>query len=548
MNRLALSLILTLLTAVAARADVALILGNADYVELRNLRGGGNVLEASEALEDLGFELFAQEDAASEDLQELFGAFAEAAEGSERVLVILSGRFLHSSRDAWLLPVDADAVPQLEDLPGQALPLSLVLAVLAEHPGKALLLLGEDDGAGAAGGAYLSLGPGRLDLPQGVTLLRGAPRAMGGFAEDVLPLPAMARTVAAARQQGLQVEGFAPEDYRFFADEPPTAQPDDTPADDEDAAWRAAQAVGAIAAYRDYIRRFPDGPNVAEAQSRIAAIEAEPNRSARLAEEALGLTPDERRTIQRNLSILDFDPRGIDGLIGPASRAAIGRWQTANGAPATGYVTREQIGRIQAQAARRAAELEAEAEARRLEQEREDRAYWAATGAAGDEPGLRSYLKRYPDGVFAEVAQDRLAIFEERNRAAAAQADRAAWDSAVSGGTIASYTAYLDDNPKGAFAEEARARIDDLSRESNNEQANQTARQGEEALRLTPQTRSLIEGRLAALGLKPGRVDGNFDKSTRRAIRRYQEARDLPVTGFLSQQTVVRIMADSILR
>jgi peptidoglycan hydrolase-like protein with peptidoglycan-binding domain len=58
----------------------------------------------------------------------------------------------------------------------------------------------------------------------------------------------------------------------------------------------------------------------------------------------------------------------------------------------------------------------------------------------------------------------------------------------------------------------------------------------------------LIEQRLDALGLKPGEIDGEFDKSTRRAIRRYQQSRDIPVTGYLSQQTVVRILADSALR
>ena len=65
---------------------------------------------------------------------------------------------------------------------------------------------------------------------------------------------------------------------------------------------------------------------------------------------------------------------------------------------------------------------------------------------------------------------------------------------------------------------------------------------------MSQNTRRLIEDRLSKLGLRPGEVDGVFDDRTRRAIRRYQEARNVPVTGYLNQQTVVRIMADSLFR
>ena len=34
----------------------------------------------------------------------------------------------------------------------------------------------------------------------------------------------------------------------------------------------------------------------------------------------------------------------------------------------------------------------------------------------------------------------------------------------------------------------------------------------------------------------------------RRSIRRYQEARNLQKTGYLNQRTVVRLLADSVLR
>ena len=72
------------------------------------------------------------------------------------------------------------------------------------------------------------------------------------------------------------------------------------------------------------------------------------------------------------------------------------------------------------------------------------------------------------------------------------------------------------------------------------------AEQGEAALNLNPIVRSLVEQRLAHLNLDPGPTDGVFDDNTRRAIRRYQQARNLPATGYLSQQTLVRLLADSL--
>ena len=87
--------------------------------------------------------------------------------------------------------------------------------------------------------------------------------------------------------------------------------------------------------------------------------------------------------------------------------------------------------------------------------------------------------------------------------------------------------------------------MDALRRQAAQDQ-NSAAARGEQALNLTPATRQIIEQRLAALGLEPGRIDGTFDETTRRALRRYQESRGLPPTGYVSQDTVVRILADSV--
>ena len=44
--------------------------------------------------------------------------------------------------------------------------------------------------------------------------------------------------------------------------------------------------------------------------------------------------------------------------------------------------------------------------------------------------------------------------------------------------------------------------------------------------------------------MRPGRVDGEFTPETRAALRRYQGARNLRVTGFVTQETVSSLLAD----
>ncbi len=310
--------------------------------------------------------------------------------------------------------------------------------------------------------------------------------------------------------------------------------------------WDATSKADTINAYDAYLRRYPSGPHADEARRLIQEIRTEPNRDARLAEDALGLSRDARREIQRALSILDHDPKGIDGIFGGGSRSAIAEWQTVNGFPRTGYLTREQISRLSQQAQARSAALEREAEQHRQDLERQERSYWAQTGAVGDEAGLRSYLQRYPDGIFGDLARQRLAAIEAANRQQAAAQERDAWDQARAGNTVGAYRAYLRDYPKGRFADEAKDRIRALNEEAAGAQDRKDAADREAALGLAAPVRLLLEQRLQSLGLKPGKVDGIFDADTRRAVRRYQTTRSLPATGYMDQVTVVRLMAEMI--
>lgn len=553
MNRCALRLAaLICLAGPAAAQDAALIIGNENYRSGADVTAADDALDATRPLERAGFVVRKGADLTDGEMQALLARHYGDTARPGRSVILLAGQFVHAGGETWLLGTEAEA-PTLGSVDSVALPLTQVLAIAAERPGGAIVFLGTE-ARDIALGRGLAPGIGAVTVPQGVMLVTGDAAAIAAFAATLPDRAGQTLSRIAAEAEGLTVDGFrgafAPFLPAATAVPAPAPAPAPVPApapatSDEAAFWRATAAIATAAAYQTYLDRYPTGAHAADARAALATLD-DPVAQAQAAEEALGLTREARRQIQRDLSILDIDPKGIDGLFGRGSRNAIAAWQRQNGEAATGYLTAAQIATLDAQAARRAAELEAEAAARKAEQDRQDRIYWNQTGAAGDEAGLRAYLKRYPDGLFAELAQERLAVFEDARRAEAAAADRAAWDAAVRTGTPRSYQDYLAAYPDGAFAEEARQKLAELSVSPDEEAARKRAEAQEAALNLSPMMRSLIEQRLAALGLKPGPADGTFDEDTRRALRRYQQARGLPVTGYLSQQTVARILVDSL--
>lgn len=534
----------------AIAEDVALIVGNGSYDNARGLWGADDLADTARDFEAAGFRVFTGEDLQAEALRRLASEFAAAADGSGRIAIALAGHFVQSDLGAWFLGTDTDA-PDLITAGAEGLSLATLYEIAGRAPGRAVVLLGTEARSIRLGTGVLA-GTGALPVPQGVAVIRGDAGELADFVEDTLLEPGAGLAAAVADHSDLSAEGFVSDAFPFQVEEAEEAEAaaepprtDRPPIGDERAAWAAALALNTVEGYERFLEDHPGGVNAALARAAIERLRAaDPQAGARAAEEALALTRDQRRSVQRNLSLLGFNTRGIDGIFGPATRGAVAGWQRANRYEETGYLTREQIERIDAQAARRAAELEAEAEARQAELERQDRAYWEDTGALGDEAGLRAYLQRYPDGLYSEIARERLDRIVGDREGEAAAADRAAWDRARARDTIAAYRDYLAAQPRGAFRESAEDRIAELERETENAQAIRA----EEALGLNAFTRNLIESRLDGLGLRPGRVDGVFDANTRRAIRRYQAARNLPATGYLTQDTVVRLLADSILR
>ena len=479
--------------------------------------------------------------------------------------MVLNGHFLKSDRDWFLLPVESRERLSMGVLPRETLPVSTLMTMLADKPReRSVMVLGTARRRGEVT-PYLERGLVDLSEDQGHVLIGGAADVADDFARDVLAVPGERFGARDARERRLALSGLTDESMAFIPEgrelravpEPePEPEPEREPRPQrEDGArqadrdyWEAIRAIDSERGYINYLDRFPDGAYAQEASERLDAVRRDPSRRAAEGEDDLNLGREDRRRIQTALSILGFDPRGIDGIFGPGTRAALSAWQRDNRFEATGFLTADQIARMSEQAGRRAAEMEAEAEAQRAEARRLDTAYWSQTGEGGGAAGLQAYLERYPDGLFADRARDRLSAIERDARSSAALADARDWDEARAEDRMDAYRRYMERNPDGAFVEAARARIGELEGEARDIERQEAARAAEEGLGLTGVTRGLVEGRLEAFGFEPGAVDGRFDRETRRAIRRYQRSRGLEPTGYLDQGAVVQILADSILR
>lgn len=522
--------------------DILVLVGNTDYDDLPGIRRGLDFEPIRDAANQNGFDVLELSDAEAPYIQDRFSERVGDLSGAERLIVVLGGHFATDGNETWLLGTDAPRGLALFEVGRAGLPLSPLMRILAGKPGSGFLMLATDNRPLRLG-TGLETGVVTGDIPQGVTVVEGEGDALLEILVEGIFAGVPAGSAVAARPGDVIGRGYLPE-MSPIGDAGLRETVRTRAA--ERVVWLAAEREGTVESYENYLRSFPDGRYSDVAQGRIAEMNRPESPEAMAAgeESELKLSRQERAQVQRNLSVIGYDPRGIDGIFGPGTRSALSQWQRDEGLEATGYITGNQLIRLEEAAVERQAALEEEAQLRQEERDRADARFWQDTGADGSERGLREYLESYPDGLYAEQAERELSAIEAERQAEAAEADREAWDEAAARDTVRSYERYLDRYPDGAFASAARSRIAEIRGvNAISEEQIAEARAEENRVLANPITRLLVERRLEQLGHQPGRADGQFDEQTRRAIRRYQEARDLPVTGYVSQQTLVRMLA-----
>lgn len=472
-------------------ADLALVIQNSRYqsrAQIRDFGSRGNVHVA--AYQTAGFEVIDLRDTNAAALKEGLMEFERLSRDADRVVIDFTGYTASNGETLFVLPTDAASGSIVQRYFDSA-SLDLLYNLVKHRPARSAVVVATPNRRAPG---HIEAGP---HIPQGVLVMSGP---MSDVRRAVTSQLLNGVATNAIASETVSVSGFTSDMTLDAAVLAPAAAEAVRPSSpqrqtnravlEEMTDWRTAAATGTEAALRGYLNKYPNGIFTREAEARLNELTPAEQRI----EAALNLTRTQRRDVQRHLTLLGFNTRGVDGIWGAGTRRAISDWQRSEGMRVTGYVDGAQIRIMAGQASAKQAQIDREREAAAKAAEQADLDYWQRTGAGGQEAGLKAYLERYPEGLFAPQAKRVLADIE---------------------------AAKPQDDPLAEYAANERA------------------------LGLTPQMRTLAEQRLRAQGYETGRVDGQFDDQTRSALRKFQRNSGLKVTGYMNRDTVGALIVSS---
>ncbi len=249
----------------------------------------------------------------------------------------------------------------------------------------------------------------------------------------------------------------------------------------EIAFWQSAERQDTEAAYQAYLARFPDGvfaPLAMAALQRLAPPPAvappEPTLSPEQAEAALQLGRDQWLAVQRALAGRGYPIGEADGFPGPRTRQAIQQFQRGMQWPDSGFLDAQQLAALQDRVGKTPEQTEATLQLGRDQWLAIQRALQALDYNVGEPDGFTGprtrqaiqqfqRARQWPETGFLD-AQQMAALQEQaadpmRRRA---QLDQQAWAQVRDSTDAAAVQNYLRRFPNGAFAEAARARLEEL--------------------------------------------------------------------------------------
>ena len=400
--------------AVGAAERVALVVGNGAYRSvpaLANAANDGRAVAAS--LRELGFEVFEGIDLDAAATTALLRDFARALDQATTGLFYYAGHGMQVGGENYLVPVDA-RLEHESDLDFETLKVKQVLALLERTDRTSIVILDAcrdnpfaqqlarkitRSRSVSSGLAAIRSGVGTLIAyatePENVALDGSGPnspfttallRYLRTPGLEVQQLMTRVRQDVIAATDRAQVpwdHSSLVGDFYFVPPAAAPAEPTSPPAEvlvavttDEQRLWDATQRIADPGTRRralgDYLERYPQGSFATMARLQLddlgqASRTAEPATSpagtpppappveppAAMAERALSLDGAARSHLQRLLAQLGYPTGGADGVFGPRTRRQIGAFQAASGLPATGYLDRATVARLEEEAGRR---------------------------------------------------------------------------------------------------------------------------------------------------------------------------------------------------
>ncbi len=372
-----------------AAGRVALVVGNGTYAHIGRLPNPGNdAADMTAALRRLGFEVTTVRDADRSAMTEALRVFTRESAGADVSLVFYAGHGLEMDGVNYLVPVDA-RLERDTDVRFEAVDLDYVLAATVGADLRVVI----------------------LDACRNNPLARS-----------------MQRTGAS---RSVSRGSFGDLDESLLGDETLVAYAAAAGTTADDGTGRNSPYTSALLSYleqpleigllfREVRARVLEATDGRQRPHEYASLlgehylRAATGADPRAVEAGLELDRAARRLVQQGLTRAGFSPGPADGVFGPATRAAIRGWQTSRETTATGYLDAAGAAALGAPVAVAAALPEAPAPEPRdpapsalLAQQ--ENLFWQSIMNSTNAADFEAYLRRFPNGVYADLARNRAA-------------------------------------------------------------------------------------------------------------------------------------------
>jgi peptidoglycan hydrolase-like protein with peptidoglycan-binding domain len=278
-------------------------------------------------------------------------------------------------------------------------------------------------------------------------------------------------------------------------------------------AYIAAQNANTVAAYQNYLKKYPKGIYKVNAERALAKLGAPADGTvdaAAAAEAKLGITRTQRVAVQRELTRLGYPTGGTDGVWGRNTRNAIATWQRDRKEKVTGYVTEAQLKLL-------------------------------ARGVVVTPPDEVDPGTLAPAEIEAALKLTRTQRTTIQKQLITLGYDAGVVDGLWGAKTRTAIKSWQKANKKTqtgyVTASQVRLIADQAGKVAPPPPTNEAALE-EQLLDLSVEERADLQSRLRTLGYETGRTDGTFTTTTRRAIGAWQADEGERVTGYLSADQV----------
>lgn len=141
MKRILFSVVFCFLPAMVLADKVALVIGNANYQHVSNLKNPSNdAIDIAEALRRIGFEVTTGLDLDYRDMRLAIRDFGEKAKNAESVIVYFAGHGIELDNTNFLIPVSAELRSD-RDIELEAIRLNTLISSIAGAPGLKIVLV-----------------------------------------------------------------------------------------------------------------------------------------------------------------------------------------------------------------------------------------------------------------------------------------------------------------------------------------------------------------------------------------------------------------------